>query len=59
MKKELKAFFNRNQGRGFKSKDIAAKLGFTSEHEYASLKAALYKLEEESFVIRTGKRLSA
>ena len=56
MKKELKAFFNKNKNRGFKSKDIAVKLGFTSEHEYASLKAALFKLEEESFVIRTGKR---
>lgn len=56
MKKEIKAFFNRNQGRGYKSKDIADKLGFNSDHEYASLKAALNKLEEESFLIRTGKR---
>jgi len=56
MKKELKAFFNRNQGRGYKSKDIANKLGFNSDHEYASLKAALHKLEEESFLIRTGKK---
>jgi len=56
MKKELKAFFNRNQGRGYKSKDIANKLGFNSDHEYASLKAALHKLEEETFLIRTGKR---
>lgn len=56
MKKELKAFFNRNQGRGYKSKDIANKLGFNSDHEYASLKAALHKLEEELFLIRTGKK---
>ncbi|HEX9253086.1 MAG TPA: ribonuclease R [Ignavibacteriaceae bacterium] len=56
MKKELKAFFNRNQGRAYKSKDIANKLGFNTEYEYASLKAALHKLEEESFLIRTGKR---
>lgn len=56
MKKEIKAFFNRNQGRGFKSRDIASKLGFTSDHEYASFKAALHKLEAESFLIRTGKR---
>ena len=59
MKKELKAFFNRNQGRGYKSRDIANKLGFNSDHEYASLKAALHKLEEESFLIRTGKKLPA
>jgi ribonuclease R len=58
MKRELKAFFNRNQGRGYKPKDIAVKLGFTSDHEYASLKAALHKLEEESYLIRTGKRFS-
>ena len=44
MKKEIKAFFNRNQGRGYKSKDIADKLWFNSDHEYASLKAALNKL---------------
>lgn len=56
MKKELKAFFNRNQGRGYKSKDISKKLGFITEYEYASLKAALYKLEEEGFLIKTGKR---
>lgn len=56
MKKELKAFFNRNQGRGYKSKDISKKLGFTSEYEYASLKAALHRLEEEGFLIRIGKR---
>ncbi len=56
MKKELKAFFNRNKGRGYKSKDISKKLGFNAEHEYASLKAALHKLEEEGFLIKTGKR---
>ena len=56
MKKELKAFFNRNQGRGYKSKDISKKLGFTTEYEYASLKAALHRLEEEGFLIRIGKR---
>jgi ribonuclease R len=56
MKKEIKSFFNRNQSRGFKSKEIAQKLGFTSDHEYASLKAALHKLTEESFLLKTGKR---
>jgi ribonuclease R len=56
MKKEIKSLFNRNKGRGFKSRDIAKKLGIVSEHEYASLKAALHKLEEESFLKRVGKR---
>ena len=58
MKKELKAFFNKNKNRGYKSRDIATKLSFTSDHEYASLKAALHKLEEESYLMRTGKRYS-
>lgn len=56
MKKEIKAFFNKNQSRGYKSKEIAQRLGFNSDHEYASLKAALHKLTEESFLIKTGKR---
>ncbi len=56
MKKELKAFFNKNSGRGFKARDIANKLGIYSDHEYASLKAALHKLETESFLIRVGKK---
>lgn len=56
MKRELKAFFNRNRGRAFKPKEIAGRLGFTSDHEYASLKAALHKLEEELFLTRSGKR---
>jgi ribonuclease R len=56
MKKELKAFFNRNQGRGYKPKDIAKKLNLNAEYEYASLKALLHKLEEESFLVRVGKR---
>ena len=56
MKKEIKAFFKRNQGRSFKSKDIAKKLGFSAEYEYASFKSALHKLEKEAFIIRVGKR---
>jgi ribonuclease R len=57
MKKEIKAFFSRNPNRGFKAKEVAQKIGITSDHEYSSLKAALYKLEEEKFLIRIGKRL--
>jgi exoribonuclease R len=56
MKKEIKAFFSRNPNRGFKAKEVAQKIGITSDHEYSSLKAALYKLEEEKFLIRIGKR---
>ena len=56
MRKEIKSLFNRNQGRGYKSKEVAKKLGITSEHEYASLKAALHKLEQENFLVRVGKR---
>jgi len=56
MKKEIKSFFNRNQGRGYKAREVAKKLGISSEHEYASLKAALHKLEQENFLMHIGKR---
>ena len=42
MKKELKAFFSRNPNHGFKAKEVAQKIGVTSDHEYSSLKASLY-----------------
>jgi len=57
MKKEIKAFFSRNPNRGFKAKEVAQKIGVTSDHEYSSVKAVLFKLEEEKFLVRIGKRL--
>jgi ribonuclease R len=56
MKKKIISFFKKHPGTAFRSKDIAKKLGITTEHEYSSLKACLYKLYEEDYLSRTGKR---
>jgi ribonuclease R len=56
MKKELKSFFKKFEGKSFKSKEVAKKLGIKTDHEYQQLKATLYKLYQENFLIRTGKK---
>ena len=56
MKNKLIAFFKRNSGRQFKSKEIAKRLNITSEHEYSSLKAFLNSLYKEDFLTKSGKR---
>jgi ribonuclease R len=56
MKKELIAFFKKNPGREFKSKKVAKKLNISANHEYASLKSALFDLYDEKFLARNGKR---
>lgn len=56
MKKELKSFFKKFEGKSFKSKEVAKKLGIKSEHEYQQLKATLYKLYQENFLLRAGKK---
>ncbi len=56
MKKKIIAFFKKNSGRQFKSKDIAKRLNIENDHEYSSLKSMLHKLSEEGFLAKTGKR---
>ncbi len=56
MKKKIIALFKSNPGKGFKNKDIAKKLNITTDHEYSSLKAAVFKLFEENFLTRSGKK---
>ncbi|QQS36742.1 MAG: ribonuclease R [Ignavibacteriales bacterium] len=56
MKKKLISFFKKYPGQSFRSKDVARKLDITSEHEYSSLKALLFKLFEEDFLSKSGKR---
>lgn len=56
MKKELKSFFKKNPTGAFKPKDIARRLDLISDHEYAELKSMLYKLTEDTFLSRSGKR---
>jgi len=56
MKKKIISFFKKNPGIGFKNKEIAKKLNITSDNEYSSLKALVYKLYEEKFLTRSGKK---
>jgi ribonuclease R len=56
MKKKLIAFFKKNPGRYFKSKEVARRLDITEEHEYKSLKAMLHDLYEDEFLVREGKK---
>lgn len=56
MKKEIIAFFKKNPGKGYKNKEIAKKLNLSRDHEYSSLKAAVFKLYEENFLTKTGKK---
>jgi ribonuclease R len=56
MKNKVIAFFKKYPGIAIKSKELAKKLGFEEEYEYASLKAVLHQLYEENFLSRDGKR---
>ena len=56
MKKKILAFFKRNPGRQFKSKEIAKKLDVISEHGYSALKSALNALYKEGILTKSGKR---
>jgi ribonuclease R len=56
MKKKIIAFFKKNPGRGFKTRDVALNLDITDDHDYASLKSYLHSLVEEEFITRSGKR---
>jgi ribonuclease R len=56
MKKKIISLFKRNPGVGFKNKDIAKQLNVSEEFEYSSLKAAVYRLYEENFLTRSGKK---
>ncbi|GAB4285879.1 MAG: ribonuclease R [Ignavibacteriaceae bacterium] len=56
MKKEVINLFKQNNGRSFKAKEIAGRLGITEPEEYSSLKMILHKLVEEGTLGRQGKR---
>ena len=55
MKKKIIAFFKKNPGRDFKSKEIAKKINLNNDHEYSSLKSVLFDLYEEKFLSKSGK----
>ncbi|AFN75106.1 ribonuclease R [Melioribacter roseus P3M-2] len=56
MKNKIKAFFKKHPGLKIKAKDLAKKLNISSEHEYAELKHILFKLTEEGYLTKLGKR---
>jgi ribonuclease R len=56
MKKELKSFFKKFEGSNFKPKEIAKKLGVKTDYDYHQLKATLFKLHQENFLIKSGKK---
>lgn len=56
MKKEIKALFAKSPGLNMKAKEIAKKLDVVDEHSYAELKHFLFKLTEECFLEKQGKR---
>lgn len=58
MKPKIIAFFKKNPGRSIKARDLAKRLGILADHELSSLKALLFTLSEEGFLIKEGKRYS-
>jgi len=56
MKKEIKALFSKSHGLKLKSQEIAKKLEVIDEHSYAELKHFLFKLTEEGYLEKQGKR---
>ncbi|HOI30648.1 MAG TPA: ribonuclease R [Melioribacteraceae bacterium] len=58
MKKEIKSFFKNHPSLKVKGKEIAKHFGITEEYAYAELKSVLYKLTEEGYLEKQGKRYS-
>ena len=56
MKKEVKAYFRSHPTVRLKSKEISRELDITQEYEYAELKHVLFKLTEEGYLEKIGKR---
>lgn len=56
MKKKILAYFKKNRGRQFKSKEIAKRLDIVTEHDYSALKAVLNSLYKEGILTKSGKR---
>lgn len=56
MKKKIVSFFKKNSSASFKTKDLAQKLDYSSDHEYQELKSVLHSLATEGILVRSGKR---
>ena len=58
MKKEIKAYFKKNQTDKLKARDLAKRLHIKDAHEISKLKQVLHDLFKEDFLIKTGKKFS-
>lgn len=56
MKKEVKALFKSHPTLKLKSKEVSKELGISQDYEYAELKHVLFKLTEEGYLEKIGKR---
>jgi ribonuclease R len=56
MKKEIKAYFKNHPSISIKAVDLAKKLRITEEYQYAELKSVLFRLYEEEYLEKIGKR---
>ncbi len=56
MKRKIKSLFKSNPTLKLKSKEIAKKINAVNRHEYAKLKETLFRLTNEEFLIKIGKR---
>ncbi len=55
-KNEIKAYFKKNPSAKIKSKELSRLLNITKPHDYAHLKALLFKLAKEGYLEKIGKR---
>lgn len=56
MKNKVKSFFLKNPAIKIKPRELAKKLSAREPHEYAKLKDVLFKLQQEEFLGKQGKR---
>ncbi|MGD8306527.1 MAG: ribonuclease R [Ignavibacteria bacterium] len=56
MKKKVINLFKKHPGSAFKNKEVAKKIHIKDPEDYSLLKATLYKLYEDGFLVKKGKR---
>lgn len=56
MKRKIKSLFKKNPSLKLKTKEIAKLVNAVNQHEYAKLKEVLFRLTQEEFLVRIGKR---
>mgnify|MGYP007094913316 FL=1 len=56
MEKEIRKYFSERRGLKLKTKEIAKKLNANTASKYSLLKESLYKLMQDGFLEKKGKR---